>query len=181
MFNRIRNGINYQAELLSQLFVVFGAAITFGVMEGKWIDTGNLSLRVFGRFAYYHVGLLILMAVVSFALAVSHVRWLLSGKKLYVLFMCIGCLPLALLVEDMTWFVVRWQPIKREEWTMMSPGLGLNLFNLTWIPLWYFIATGFCITMFWCGNKMFHKHSYRRDAYVVRDRLRRGHRCENDS
>lgn len=150
---RLWKKLNYEIELVSQLFVVFVAATTFGIMEGKWINTDILLLPVLGRFAYYHVGLLVLMATVSFSLAISHIQWIASNRKKYILLMCLASLPLSLLTEDLIWFIVRWQPITRSEWTMIFPGLGINFFNITWIPLWYVLTIAFSTTMFVIANR----------------------------
>ena len=143
----------YASELFAQLFVVFAAAIDYGIIEAKWIPTGSLpDLPVLHHFSYYHVCLLILMAVVSFCIGLSHIKQMLTDRKKYLLFMGIGSLPLALMIEDATWFVTRWQPILRDEWTMVWPGVGINL-GFTWIPLWYLLILGFSGTMFWLSHK----------------------------
>jgi hypothetical protein len=142
----------YEIEMLSQLLIVFAAGIIYGILEALYINTDIVDLRIFGRWSYYHVGLAALMAIVSFALALSYITRLLHNKKRYILYMCIGTFPLALLVEDATWFVVRWTPITRDEWTMMHPGLGINL-GFTWIPLWYIIVITFSIVMLWLGDR----------------------------
>ena len=142
----------YEIEMLSQLLVVFAAGIIYGIMEAKYINTEIVDLRIFGRWSYYHIGLFALMAIVSFALAISNMSKLLRNKKRYVLLMCIGTFPLALLIEDVTWFIVRWEPISKNEWNMIVPGLGINL-GFTWIPLWYILTIWFSITMLWLGDR----------------------------
>ena len=148
--------LSYQIELVTQLVVVISAGAIYGVMESKFIKTEAFDLPVMGHFSYYHVGLLLLMTVVSFSLALSHIQHILSNRKKYMLLMALGSVPLALLVEDVTWFLVRLQPIGRGEWTMIAPGWGINL-GFTWIPLWYIVVIAFSVAMFWIAGRLAEK------------------------
>ncbi|MGA2461656.1 MAG: hypothetical protein ABSF82_09570 [Candidatus Bathyarchaeia archaeon] len=163
LFHLISGKLTYEIEIVSQLAATFIAGADYGVIEAKWIPTGSLGLPLFGRFSYYHVDLLVLMLVVSTALAWSHLQWILEDKKKYVLFICAAALPLSLLIEDATWFVTRWQPIGYDEWTMMRPGWGLNL-GFTWVPLWYIATLAWSVAMLYLSNKYAAK-GYR--AYVA--------------
>ncbi len=109
------------------------------------------------------MGLVVLMLVVSTALAWSHLQWILGDRKKYVLFICAAALPLSLLVEDATWFVTRWQPIAHDEWTMIRPGWGIN-FGITWVPFWYFVTLAWSIIMLYVSAKYAEK-GYR--AYLA--------------
>lgn len=148
----ILHKLSYEIELTTQILTVLAAGIIYGIIEAKWIPTHELDLPILGRFSYYHIGLLSLMFVVSFSLSLSHLHWMLKNRKRYVLYMSLGSLPLSLMIEDATWFVTRWQPIAENEWTMMSPGLGIDL-GFTWIPLWYIITLIFSTTMFYLGSR----------------------------
>lgn len=159
----ISGKLNYDIETVSQLVATFIAGVDYGIIEAKWIPTGSLGLPLFGRFSYYHIGLLVLMLVVTTALAWSHLQWILEDRKKYVLFICAAAIPLSLLIEDATWFVTRWQPIGYDEWTMIKPGLGLNL-GFTWIPLWYFAILAWSVTMLYLSSKYAEK-GYR--AYLA--------------
>jgi len=146
------NFLSYNIELISQVVVVIWCASIYGIIEAKYIPTENMSLPLLGRFSYYHVGLLSLMSVISFSLAICHIQWLVNHKKKYMLLSCFGCLPLSLMVEDLVWFLTRWQPIKRDEWTMITPGLGINL-GITWIPLWYILTMILSMVLFYFADK----------------------------
>jgi len=144
LFARLVSGIrgfpavlSYEIEAVTQMGAALVAGVDYGIIEARWIPTGSLGLPLFGRFSPYHVGLLVLMLVVSTSLAWSHLEWILTDKKKYILFICLAALPFSLFIEDATWFITRWQPIAYDEWTMCRPGLGLNL-GFTWIPIWYF-------------------------------------------
>jgi len=131
--------VEYEIEMVSQLTATFVAGIDYGIIEAKWIPTGSLGLPLLGRFSYYHVALLVLMLVVSTALAWSHLQWLWEDMRQrfkYVLLVCASALPLSVLVEDITWFIAKGQPIHYNEWTMIRPGWGINV-GFTWIPFWY--------------------------------------------
>jgi hypothetical protein len=137
------------------------AAWDYGYIEARYIptSTGNFEQLpgVFHHFSYYHLGLLVLMAAVSFLLALSHIQWILTNRKKYILFMCIASMPLSLMIEDIAWFCAMNQPIRADEWTMLLPNLGINFFGLTWIPLWYFIVGAFSGTMLWLSNRFANK------------------------
>jgi hypothetical protein len=68
--------------------------------------------------------------------------------------MGIAGMPLSLMIEDITWFLVNHQPIRKDEWTMIWPGAGINFFDFTYIPAWYIVVTIFSIGMYWWANKM---------------------------
>jgi hypothetical protein len=148
MFNKI----SYNIELISILLIVLLAGSIYGVIEALYIPTDSMELPIFGRFSYYHVGLLSLMAVCSFSLALSHIQWILTNRKTYIILMCLAALPLSLMIEDTTWFITKWQPIGHDDWTMISPGLGFNI-GFTWVPLWYILSIIVSIILFWYANK----------------------------
>jgi len=149
---KVLDKLAYEIELVSQLMTVFAAGIVYGVIEAKWVPTGTFDSDVFGHWSWYHVWLVAMMLVVSMSLAMSHIRWIFTDRKKYVFLMVLAALPLSLMIEDATWFVVKWQPIAWDEWTMIVPGMGLNI-GFTWIPLWYFVVTGFAATLYWLGHK----------------------------
>jgi hypothetical protein len=152
VFRKLASKLEYEIELTSELGATFAAGIDYGIIEAKWIPTELLGLPIFGRFSYYHVALLILMGIVSFALAWSHLHWLLTDRKKYIIFICLAALSLSVLVEDVTWFICKGKPIAYDEWTMIKPGLGINV-GFTWIPLWYILALAFSLTMLYLANK----------------------------
>lgn len=161
--------LTYQIELVSQLFCVFVIAWTYGIMEAKYIPTdtwGVAQLEIFGRFSYYHIGLVVIMAVTSFSLALSHIQWMIENKNLYMLLMGVAALFLALMLEDISWFATRGVPIKFDEWTMIKPYWGINFFNLTYIPYWYLAVSAIVISLYWIANRIANKSyfSYQRAA-----------------
>jgi hypothetical protein len=158
--------LEYEIETVSQLTATSVAGIDYGIIEAKWIPTGSLGLPLFGRFSYYHIGLLVLMLVVSSALAWSHLQWILENRKKYVIFICAAALPLCVLIEDITWFAVRRQPIRYDEWTMIKPGWGINI-GVTWIPYWYVGTVVLTAVLLWLANKSAEK-GYR--AYLLAQR-----------
>jgi hypothetical protein len=151
-FKALVDKIGYEIELTSELVATFVAGVDYGIIEAKWIPTGSLGLPLFGRFSYYHVALLILMAIVGSALAWSHIQWLLQNRKRYVVFICLATVPLSVLIEDITWFLVTGKPITYDEWTMIRPGLGFNL-GFTWLPLWYVLVAAGSLAMFYLASK----------------------------
>jgi hypothetical protein len=133
--------LNYEIELVTLLMLVCASAVTYGILEAKWIntDTGNFATIPWtgGHFAYYHLCLLSLMAVASFSLAILHLQWIVCHRMKYTLLMGVASLPLSLLIEDITWFVTRWRPIHSDEWTIWPVGWAIHV-GPTWVPLWYF-------------------------------------------
>jgi hypothetical protein len=152
MIKSILTKIQYNIELLSQLFVIFVVAGTYGFIESLYIPTDTMPLPIGGRWSYYHIGLVIIMLATSFSLALSHIECILTNRKKYILIMCAAAFPLSLMVEDIFWFISRWQPISRSEWTMMSPGLGINL-GFSWIPLWYIVVAAISVGLYFAANK----------------------------
>jgi hypothetical protein len=148
----ISGKLSYEIEAVSQITASLIAGIDYGVIEALWIPTGSLGLPIFGRFSYYHVGLVVLMLVVSSALAWSHLQWLFDDRRKYVICVCSAAIPLSLLVEDITWFVTRGQPIRYDEWTMIRPGLGINA-GFTWIPIWYLLVFSWSVIMLELARK----------------------------
>jgi hypothetical protein len=163
-FKAIFAKISYEIEMFSQLLVVVAAGAIYGVIEAKWIPTSEGTFQampgILGHWSYYHLGLVGIMIVVSFALAISHIKWILTDRKKYILLMCLGSFPLSLMVEDAFWFITNKQPIKFDEWTMVFPGLGLDL-GFTWIPLWYIIILIFSGSMFYVG-KIYSDRGYKK-------------------
>jgi hypothetical protein len=150
--NSIAGKLSYEIETISELTAAFIAGVDYGIIEAKWIPTGSLGLPLFGRFSYYHLGLVVLMLIVATALAWSHLQWILTDRKKYVLLICAAALPLSLMVEDATWFVTRSQPIGYNEWTMIVPGLGINL-GFTWLPFWYLGTLAWSLVMLYLSGK----------------------------
>ena len=134
------NRSNFAINLLTLLMLVFASAITYGIMEAKYIPTDTMKVATIpwtgGHVAYYHLCLLSLMAVASFSLTILHVREIAEHRKKYKVLMGVASMPLALLVEDITWFITRWQPIRQTEWTVWPAGWALPL-GFTWVPVWY--------------------------------------------
>ena len=130
----------YPLEVISLLLLVFAAGITYGILEADFINTDTGNFRAIpwtgGHFAYYHLCLLSLMAIASFALAVCHFQWIVEHRGKYLLLMGVAALPLSLMVEDITWFLTRWQPIHKTEWTVIPAGWAINL-GFSYVPLWY--------------------------------------------
>lgn len=151
MLKNIINKFSYEIELITILFAVLAMGSTYGVIEAKWIPTDQMDLPIMGRWSYYHVGLLTIMAVSSLSLCLCHIQWMLIDRKKYIILMCLAALPLSLMVEDAAWFVTKWRPIGENDWTMISSGLGINL-GLTWIPLWYIIVILFSGGLFWLAS-----------------------------
>jgi hypothetical protein len=148
----ITGKLNYEIEAVSQITASLIAGMDYGIIEALWIPTGSLALTIYGRFSYYHVGLVVLMLVVSSALAWSHLQWIFDSRRKYVICVCSAAIPLSLLVEDITWFVTRGQPIRYDEWTMIWPSLGINA-GFTWIPLWYIIVFSWSVFMLYLARK----------------------------
>ena len=98
-----------------------------------------------------------LLSVGSIWLALSQIHCIIMHRKKYILVMCIAGICFSAMVEDISWYMSSWQPILRGDWTMMSPGLGLNFFGLTYIPLWYFVTSAVVIALYWLSNKMANK------------------------
>jgi hypothetical protein len=151
----ISDKVIYQIEIVSQLFCVFGVGATYGWIESIYINTDKLVSAPIpftgGHFSYYHLCLLILMLIVSFNLALSHIQWLTSNKKWYVLWICLANLPFSLMIEDIFFFLVRLQPIKIDEWTNIKPGWAFN-FGFTYIPYWYFVVVIFSLISYAVAN-----------------------------
>jgi len=94
----ITGRLNYEIEAVSQITASLIAGIDYGIVEALWIPTGSLALTIYGRFSYYHVGLVVLMLIVSSALAWSHLQWIFDDRKKYVICVCSAAIPLSLLV-----------------------------------------------------------------------------------
>lgn len=152
LLNKILHKLNYEIELVSSLFLVISISAIYGIIESWYIPTDKMALPLFGRWSYYHLFLLAIMFVASFSLAINHIQWILINRKKYILLMCLGSFPLSLLCEDISWFVARWTPISRDEWTMIYPGLGLNLY-FSWCPLWYILAIIISGGLFWLASR----------------------------
>lgn len=152
-FEQISQKVTYNIELVSQITIAVAAGWIYGIIESTWIPTNNLSGgKIFGFWYYYHVWMMALLAISSFSLAFSHIQWILKHRKKYIPIMCIAGVLLSALIEDISWYVTKWEPILRNDWTMMHPGLGLNV-GFTWIPLWYFVTLSIVIFLYWLSNK----------------------------
>jgi hypothetical protein len=149
----VTDHLQYQIELYSQIMLAIAAGWIYGIIESQWIPTNNLSgSKIFGFWYYYHVWMIALLGLCSFWLALSHITWILTNRMKYILIMCFAGLLLSALVEDISWYVTNWEPILRADWTMMKPGLGLNL-GFSWIPLWYFVTSAVVVFLYWLSNK----------------------------
>jgi hypothetical protein len=139
-FRTLGDFVTYEIELITLLLLVFASGITYGILEAIYIPTDTMNAKTIpftgGHVAYYHLCLLSLMVVSSFSLAILHIQEFAKHKKKYTILMGLASLPLALLVEDITWFLTRWQHIHQNEWTVWPSGWALNL-GFTWVPLWY--------------------------------------------
>jgi hypothetical protein len=136
MFRRIA----YEIELVTLMLLVVASGVTYGILEVVYIPTDTMQAKVIpgtgGHVAYYHLCLLSLMAVASFSLALTHLQWIAHHRKKYTILMGIASMPLALWIEDVTWFLTRWVPIHQYEWTVFPKGWAFNL-GFTWVPIWY--------------------------------------------
>ena len=113
---------SHNIEILTQLLLVFVAAITYGILEAFWIPTSTMNAQkipYIGHFAYYHICLIVLMAVASFSLAINQLQWILLHRVKYPIVIGIAGMPLSLLIEDATWFIANKQSIRKDEWTMI--------------------------------------------------------------
>ena len=158
--NRIIGKLTYEMELSTQLFITIASGWVYGIIESLWIPTDGLRLRIFGMWSFYHMWLMILMFIATSAISIVHIQEFVKHKKKYLMLMCVASLPLALMIEDISWYVTRFEPILRGDWTMGRPGLGLNI-GITWIPLWYFCVTAWSTFFFWlawlCSEKGYAK------------------------
>jgi hypothetical protein len=138
--SRLWTKLSYEIELVTLLLLVFAAGTTYGILEAVYINTDGGNFKTIpwtgGHFAYYHLCLLSLMMVASFSLAILHLQWIACHRKKYTILMGVAALPLSLLIEDITWFVTRWRPIKVDEWTIWPAGWSISL-GFTRLPLWY--------------------------------------------
>lgn len=154
----ISDKVQYNIELISQILIACCAGWIYGIIESQWIPTNNLSGgKIFGFWYYYHIWMMSLLAVSSFSLALSHIEWILIHRKKYILITCVAGVFLSAMVEDISWYVTNWEPILRGDWTMMVPGLGVNFFGITWIPLWYFGVLSIVIFLYWLSNRYANK------------------------
>ncbi len=149
---RILKFLNWNIEIISQLILVFSMAYIYGIVEARYIPTDTMSLPLFGRWSYYHLYLLAMMTITSFAIGWLHIQEILTHRKKYLLLMCGASLPLALMIEDVSWFLTKWQPIKQNEWTVFPTGWAIPL-GFTWIPVWYLVVTAGVVVCFWLANK----------------------------
>jgi len=164
LWRGIKNKFNFKLEVHTQLFLVSSIAICFGIMESLFIDTAPFNLVLFGKWSYYHVGLMFLIIVGSFAMSISNIQRMVRDRKRYMLLMGIGSVPYGLMLEDITWFAARWQPIAKNDWTMFKDGWGIYL-GFTWIPFWYIVVITFTLMMFSWANECA-KRGY--EAYIIR-------------
>lgn len=151
---------NHHIEIISQLITVVAISYVYGIIESKWIptDAGNFAPIPIcgGRWSYYHLFLVLLIAISSFSLALSHIQWLLAHRKKYILITCSALVPLGLLVEDIAWFITRWKPIARDEWTCIQPGWCFNI-GFTYVPYWYIVVLIVTGGMLWIANILLDK------------------------
>lgn len=168
MLKAIPEEINYNIELYTQITLAIVAGWAYGIIEVFWIDTANLSgTKLFGFWHYYHIWMMVVLATPSLFLGISHLVYIIKHQKKYILIMVFAGICLAALVEDISWYTSSWQPILRTDWTMMKPGLGLNV-GFTWIPLWYFVTLTVVVALYWWSNRL---ANIGYDAYRTRERL----------
>jgi len=159
--SRILDIVSNEVELISDLLVTTVAGVAYGYIEAFWVPSSVWQpavLILFGKFAYYHVGFLILMLALTTGLVATHFQWFDRDDhrhKAHIIYAgstFLAISPLAFMVEDMTWFTLQLRPIGPNDWTMMIPyvgTLGLNL-RSTWLPAWYigvFISTWVFLTI----------------------------------
>ena len=146
----------YFWNFVSLITLVLASGVTYGILEAKYIPTDTAGFATIpwlgNHFAYYHLCLLSLMAVASFSLAVLHLRDITEHRKKYTILMGCAALPLSLLIEDITWFLTRWTPIHRTEWTIFPAGWAVNL-GPTYVPLWYFGVLLWSIGLLWLADR----------------------------
>ena len=143
-------------ELISDLLVTTAAGVAYGYIEAFWVPTSiwqPSALRVFGRFAYYHIGFFALMLVLTIGLVITHYQWFEptyhTAHIIYALATFAGLLPLAFMVEDMSWFALQLRPIQQTDWTV-AWGLGFNVGKITYVPGWYIFVivwTWLCLSV----------------------------------
>lgn len=150
----MRRWLAYECELVALLLLVLISGISYGILEAKYINTdaGNFKTIPWtgGHFAYYHLLLLVQMFVAAFSVTFLS-YWIAVHRKKYTLLMSIGGFFLALLIEDITWFLVRWQPIRRTEWTVWPEGWAFPL-GFTWIPVWYIVVVVLSTSLLWLAS-----------------------------
>jgi hypothetical protein len=120
--------------------LVLISGVSYGILEATYIPTDTMQAKAIpwtgGHVAYYHLCLFAQMFVAAFSITFL-ADWIAIHRKKYTVLMSIAGFFLALLVEDITWFITRWQPIRRTEWTVWPKGWAFPL-GFTWVPLWYF-------------------------------------------
>lgn len=148
--------VRYDIELISDLLVTTAAGVAYGYIEAFWVPTSiwvPAALPIFGWFSYYHVGFFSLMLALTTGLVVTHYQWFDPKDRkehiIYAIATFLAILPLAFMVEDMSWFALQLRPITPKDWTMIIPGfgprgvkieglkLGWMSVGVTWIPDWY--------------------------------------------
>ena len=70
--------VSYDIELVSDLLVTTAAGVAYGYIEAFWVPTSiwqPSALRIFGRFAYYHIGFFALMLALTSGLVITHYQW----------------------------------------------------------------------------------------------------------
>jgi hypothetical protein len=131
------------------LLMVLASGVTYGIMEALYIPTDTMKVATipgtFGHVAYYHLCLLSFMLIASFG-ATATAEWQGGHRKKYLLLMSVAGFFLSLMVEDITWFLTRWQPIHSNEWTITPSGWAINL-GFTYLPLWYIGTTLLSISL----------------------------------
>lgn len=150
----------YETELCQQLLSVTAASVNYGMLEAWYIPTSTMAMKplpYIGHFAWYHLFLVAWVVIASFGLAVNHIHLILTNRKKYMLLMGVAGVFLSLLIEDITWFLANKQIIKADEWTMIFPYLGINLFGWTWLPLWYFVDLAIVIVLYKIAGRLAEK------------------------
>jgi hypothetical protein len=135
----VRRRLQYECELITLILLVLISGISYGILEAIYIPTDIMQAKVIpwtgGHVAYYHLCLFAQMFVAAFSITFM-ADWIAIHRRKYTLLMSIAGFFLALWVEDVTWFITRWQPIHRTEWTVWPAGWAIPL-GFTWVPVWY--------------------------------------------
>ena len=166
--NKIINWFNNNIELITQLFITICASGIYGVIENQFINTttGNFATIPNTHIAWYHCWFVSLMILTSFSLAINQVQWLIGHKKKFILFICLGCSFLALMVEDWSWYITKhfygiggvpnsiggW--IGKNDWncSLLLSNYPINFFGITYIPEIYILDVIICGFLFYLAN-----------------------------
>jgi hypothetical protein len=135
--------LRYEIEMVTMLLLVLISGVSYGILEAIYIPTDTMQAKTIpwtgGHVAYYHLCLFAQMFVAAFSVTILS-EWIALHRKKYTILMGVAGFFLALLVEDITWFITRWQPIRKTEWTVWPAGWAIPL-GFTWVPVWYILVS----------------------------------------